>query len=82
MESRWFEELLAHHLSLLQLRQTIQQHGASILSSNKNDETLRMAFLNSLTFQLTDAQQRVSDEIQADLAKPVPMLRLVQGDVG
>ena len=77
-----FEELLAHHLSLLQLRQTIQQHGASILSSNKNDETLRVDFLNSLTFKLTSAQQRVSDEIQADLAKPVPMLRLVQGDVG
>lgn len=77
-----FEELLAHHLSLLQLRQNIQQHGAPALSCNKNDETLRMAFLNSLAFKLTDAQQRVSDEIKADLAKPIPMLRLVQGDVG
>lgn len=75
------EELLAHHLSLLQLRQNIQQHGAPALQSDF-DKKLRAAFLNSLTFQLTDAQQRVSDEIKADLEKPIPMLRLVQGDVG
>ncbi len=76
-----FEELLAHHLSLLQLRQNIQQHGAPALQSDF-DKKLRAAFLNSLTFQLTDGQQRVSDEIKADLEKPIPMLRLVQGDVG
>ncbi len=76
-----FEELLAHHLSLLQLRQNIQQHGAPVLQSDF-DKKLRAAFLNSLTFQLTDGQQRVSDEIKADLEKPIPMLRLVQGDVG
>jgi len=33
-------------------------------------------------FTLTGAQQRVVGEIDADLAKPVPMLRLLQGDVG
>lgn len=74
-----FEELLAHHLSLLQLRQNIQQHGAPALSC---DEKMRTQFLNSLAFQLTGAQLRVSLEIQNDLLKPVPMLRLVQGDVG
>jgi len=35
-----------------------------------------------LPFALTRAQARVFDEISVDLAKPVPMLRLVQGDVG
>ena len=35
----------------------------------------------NLSFTLTAAQQRVADEI-ADSAKPLPMLRLVQGDVG
>ena len=74
-----FEELLAHHLSLLQLRQHIQQHGAPTL---RYDEALRDKFLSSLAFQLTSAQQRVSDEIKKDLLKPVPMLRLIQGDVG
>jgi len=36
----------------------------------------------NLGFELTRAQRRVSDEIARDLAKPRPMLRLVQGDVG
>ena len=36
----------------------------------------------SLPFKLTGAQKRVFDEIRVDLAKPSPMLRLVQGDVG
>lgn len=74
-----FEELLAHHLSLLQLRQTIQQHSAQALTE---DEALRQQLLTALPFQLTAAQQRVSKEIQQDLLKPFPMLRLVQGDVG
>ncbi|MGB7274747.1 MAG: ATP-dependent DNA helicase RecG, partial [Geitlerinemataceae cyanobacterium] len=39
-------------------------------------------FYELLPFKLTNAQQRVVDEILADLAKPEPMNRLVQGDVG
>ena len=39
-------------------------------------------FYQQLPFQLTQAQQRVVTEILADLQKPVPMNRLVQGDVG
>lgn len=74
-----FEELLAHHLSLLQLRKNIQQHGAPALSCDKE---MQEKFLSSLAFKLTGAQLRVSLEIQNDLLKPVPMLRLVQGDVG
>jgi ATP-dependent DNA helicase RecG len=38
--------------------------------------------LATLPFSLTKAQLRVIDEIQVDCAKPEPMLRLVQGDVG
>jgi ATP-dependent DNA helicase RecG len=36
----------------------------------------------SLPFELTRAQRRVWEEIRADLARPVPMNRLLQGDVG
>jgi ATP-dependent DNA helicase RecG len=43
---------------------------------------LEPAFLGRLPFELTAAQQRVIGEIQADLARPHPMQRLVQGDVG
>lgn len=74
-----FEELVAHHLSLLRLRQRLQQRRAVPLSVNR---TAIDAFLATLPFSLTRAQQRVFAEISADLAKPQPMLRLVQGDVG
>jgi ATP-dependent DNA helicase RecG len=74
-----FEELLAHHLSLLLLRRQMQTNGAPRLKTNHQ---LQTRFLDQLPFALTRAQARVFDEISADLAKPIPMLRLVQGDVG
>ncbi len=39
-------------------------------------------FLKSLPFQFTDAQRRVLEELLADLEKPRPMSRLLQGEVG
>ncbi|HWV15292.1 MAG TPA: ATP-dependent DNA helicase RecG [Cellvibrio sp.] len=74
-----FEELLAHHLSLLLLRRKAQAEGAVPLPM---DDRLQQAFLAKLAFKLTAAQARVSTEIACDLAKPMPMLRLIQGDVG
>ena len=74
-----FEELLAHQVSLRQLRAKIQQHQAYPLPAN---ETLGKRFLASLSFSLTTAQQKVLDEIETDLTKMKPMLRLLQGDVG
>ena len=40
------------------------------------------AFYAALPFELTGAQKRAIDEIRADVAKPAPMARLIQGDVG
>ena len=74
-----FEELLAHHLSLLLLRRETQADGAYRLNL---DIRLQQGFLAQLGFSLTRAQSRVVSEIADDLAKPIPMLRLVQGDVG
>lgn len=74
-----FEELLAHQLSLRRLRQRMKQHIAPPLAGNGG---LTRRFLERLPFVLTAAQQRVLDEIAADLAQPRPMLRLLQGDVG
>ncbi|HHJ80738.1 MAG TPA: ATP-dependent DNA helicase RecG, partial [Candidatus Tenderia electrophaga] len=73
------EELLAHHLSLRQLRHKAQQDAAPVL---KPKGQLRKKILAALPFALTGAQQRVIAEIDADLAQPFPMQRLVQGDVG
>lgn len=39
-------------------------------------------FFETLPFEMTGAQQRTLDEIFADMARDVPMMRLVQGDVG
>ncbi|MFC6670439.1 ATP-dependent DNA helicase RecG [Marinobacterium aestuariivivens] len=74
-----FEELLAHHLSLLKLRHQAQHQGAPVL--RYRGELIR-PFLEALPFPLTGAQKRVCNEVARDMAKPVPMLRLVQGDVG
>ncbi|WP_221793678.1 ATP-dependent DNA helicase RecG [Oceanobacter mangrovi] len=73
------EELLAHQLSMHRLRSKVQQDGAPVIQP---DGSLRQQLIDSLPFSPTGAQQRVTDEIIADLAKPLPMLRLVQGDVG
>lgn len=73
------EELLAHQVSMLQARHKAQQVAAPALAPSNN---LQKQLLALLPFQPTAAQQRVVQEIQADLSQPVPMLRLVQGDVG
>jgi ATP-dependent DNA helicase RecG len=74
-----FEELLAHYLSLRNLRTLASQEAAIPLQGG--DDTVR-EFLASLAFSLTGAQQRVIAEIAGDLSLPHPMMRLVQGDVG
>ncbi|MFW6180950.1 MAG: DEAD/DEAH box helicase, partial [Spirochaetota bacterium] len=43
---------------------------------------LKRGLLGRLPFRLTAAQERVLEEIEADLRAPAPMNRLVQGDVG
>ena len=74
-----YEELLAHHLSMRKVKSQAQQHTAPIL---KSDGDYRQRLLAALPFPLTVAQQRVVSEIIADIEQPVPMQRLVQGDVG
>jgi ATP-dependent DNA helicase RecG len=73
------EELIAHNLSLLRLRQKVQLQQAPLLSE---DKSARNKFLEQLPFELTAAQQRVAAEINNDISTAIPMLRLVQGDVG
>ena len=74
-----FEELLAHHLGLKQLRERVRRRRAQPMSGRGE---LAGRLVAALPFALTKAQQRVAGEIRADLAQSVPMLRLVQGDVG
>lgn len=73
------EELVSHRLALRQLRDQHQTHQAPKLPEQSTIATQLRA---SLAFALTGAQARVLDEVLVDMAKPEPMLRLVQGDVG
>lgn len=73
------EELLAYQLSMQRLRTKVKEQTAPVF--NKGKESLS-AFIKQLPFCLTNAQQRVWADIQQDLNKNQPMLRLVQGDVG
>nr|WP_284500450.1 ATP-dependent DNA helicase RecG [Microbulbifer sp. GX H0434] len=73
------EELLAHHLSLLELR---RNHSAVAAPPLTGDPALERDFLAQLPFALTGAQQRVCAEIADDLSGGRPMMRLLQGDVG
>ncbi|WP_114766044.1 ATP-dependent DNA helicase RecG [Vibrio rhodolitus] len=73
------EELLAQNLSMLAVRSKGQQDVAIALPAV---EKLKQQLLSQLPFSPTNAQARVVGEIEQDLAKPHPMMRLVQGDVG
>jgi ATP-dependent DNA helicase RecG len=73
------EELLAHQLSLRQLRQAARRQRAPRLPAAG---ALRASLCTALGFTLTRAQERVIREIDRDLARTQPMLRLLQGDVG
>lgn len=74
-----FEELVAHQVALRRLRRQRQQAMAPVLAGSGE---LRARLRGALTFPLTAAQERVLEEIAADLAQSRPMLRLLQGDVG
>jgi len=74
-----FEELLAHYLSLRNLRVLAAAEDAIALKDGNEDVS---GFVKDLPFELTRAQDRVVDDILSDLAEPHPMMRLIQGDVG
>ncbi|MGK2699287.1 ATP-dependent DNA helicase RecG [Serratia surfactantfaciens] len=73
------EELLAHNLSMLAVRAGAQSYRAQPLLP---DDRLKNRFLAQLPFSPTGAQTRVVADIEADMQKDFPMMRLVQGDVG
>ena len=78
------EELLAQQLSQQQSRLARSRLRAPVLRAPHAAPAaqLHAQLLAQLPFALTAAQQRVDGEIAADLARPVPMHRLLQGDVG
>ena len=74
-----FEELLAHHLSLKLLKRAAKTDPAPALP---DDAGMEARFIQALPFKLTKAQARALNDVDADLKTQLPMVRLVQGDVG
>ena len=72
------EELVAQQLSLKRARALRAGQRGEPLRDRGGEQKL----LATLPFALTGAQERVRNEIAADLARPQPMNRLLQGDVG
>lgn len=79
-----FDELFRLQLALVLKKRAIAQgsRGIAHLTSATGDNDLVGAFLSGLPFALTDAQRRVITELASDLGSPLPMHRLLQGDVG
>ena len=74
-------ELFAHQSAIAINKQNRKsEKNVRLVRAKKYD--LIDKFYEILPFKLTDAQQRVIDEIFSDFNRPAPMMRLVQGDVG
>lgn len=74
-----FDELLTIQLVVLQRRHRLQAGGATPIP----DHPLALqALIEAQPFTLTGAQRRVIGEVSVDLARDIPMTRLVQGEVG
>jgi ATP-dependent DNA helicase RecG len=74
-----YDELLAHQLALALTREHLRRAAGRAI---RGDGARAEKILAALPFQLTTAQAQAVAEIRADLAAPVRMLRLLQGDVG
>ena len=74
-----FEEIFINQLAAQQYKLKLMEKESFTV---KFDQTLIKKFVDSLPFKLTDEQKKASWEILQDIQKPVPMNRLLEGDVG
>ena len=74
------DEFVALQLEIQRRRQNLERNARAFPCGG--DNRLMKPFLAALGFKMTGAQVRVLRELRADLAGPVPMRRLLQGDVG
>lgn len=75
-----FEEFFLYQLSLALGRKATRKENA--IAFHVREDKVREGLKRILPFKPTSAQKRVLAEIAADLEKPAPMNRLLQGDVG
>jgi ATP-dependent DNA helicase RecG len=75
-----FDELFRLQLALVLRKRAIERTEIGV--AHTVDGPLVTGFAERLPFDLTGAQRRAIDEIYRDLSRPIPMHRLLQGDVG
>jgi ATP-dependent DNA helicase RecG len=75
-----FEELFLLEVGIALRKEGLKRTPGIIL--NTTDLKMLDQFIQALPFSLTQAQKKAIEEIKADLSKPHPMYRLLQGDVG
>jgi len=75
-----FEELFVMQVGLALRKRHVEEDLRGIAHTPNGE--LTAAFLASLPFRPTDAQSRAMNEIGGDMARPRPMHRLLQGEVG
>ncbi len=75
-----FDELLRVQLVLVLRKRAMEREQRGLVHAV--DGELVRRFYEALPYDLTGAQRRAIAEIEADLAAPHPMHRLLQGDVG
>ena len=73
------EEILAWHMGLRRMREAGQRRHAFPLQPQGE---MRARFIERLPFELTSGQKQAIAQIDADLRRDMPMMRLLQGDVG
>ncbi|HVI50230.1 MAG TPA: ATP-dependent DNA helicase RecG [Candidatus Sulfotelmatobacter sp.] len=74
-----YDELLANQLALTLVRASMKKLAGRVI---EGDGALRAKIVAGLPYRLTGAQTRSLAEIEADMAEPSRMLRMLQGDVG
>jgi len=74
-----FEEVFYLNLARLRDRNHYQEYGAYAIHS---DKTSVQKFIDRFPFPLTSSQKKATEAILSDCAQSVPMMRLLEGDVG
>ena len=74
-----FDEALSHYIKLLVTKEKIKKN---ICHKIEVDKEIKNKIISKIPFKLTESQLKVIKEIEDDIKKRNPMLRLLQGDVG
>ncbi|MBA2725992.1 MAG: ATP-dependent DNA helicase RecG, partial [Actinobacteria bacterium] len=77
-----FDEVFTLQLGLVYRKRKLERTVEGITHKSPQAGSLAESFVAELPFELTGAQRRACDELASDMAKPYPMHRLIEGEVG